>query len=198
MARVSEAEKQESHRRIIDAAARLMRKNGIASVSISDVMNKAKLTHGGFYRHFDSKDALAAAAFRHAVDTMLSDIEGARTDAEKIQARERYLSTYLSTRHLNNRPSGCPLASLGAETSVQDGEARKAAIEAIHRMSAVLDDDPESTPEHAGERGLALMALLVGSMTLARIADDSKDAERILNAGNSAVSILKDKFESNS
>ena len=61
MPRMSEAEKQKSHRRILDAAARLFRERGIEATSVADVMKAAGMTHGGFYRHFDSKEDLVSA-----------------------------------------------------------------------------------------------------------------------------------------
>ena len=82
MPRMSEAEKRKSHRRILDAASRLMREKGIGSTSVSDVMKAARLTHGGFYRHFSSKDELVAAAFQHAVDDVVKGIEAARSETE--------------------------------------------------------------------------------------------------------------------
>ncbi|MGB0904935.1 MAG: TetR family transcriptional regulator, partial [Mangrovicoccus sp.] len=67
MARQSKAEKQKSHARILEAAAQVFREKGIEATSLADVMTAAGLTHGGFYRHFASKEALVAAAFHHAV-----------------------------------------------------------------------------------------------------------------------------------
>ncbi|MEL6618022.1 MAG: helix-turn-helix domain-containing protein, partial [Pseudomonadota bacterium] len=79
MPKMSADEKRQSHERILKAASRLFRERGIEATSVADVMKAAGLTHGGFYRHFSSKDALVAAAFGHAVDEVLSAVEAAPT-----------------------------------------------------------------------------------------------------------------------
>ena len=187
MPRVSEAEKLKSHRKILDAAARLFRQKGIDATSVSDVMSAAGLTHGGFYRHFSSKDDLVAEAFRHAVDTIVSPIEAGQTEADRSKAVRAYVETYLSGEHVRERGTGCPLAAVAAEVSRSDGQPREAAGDAMRRMAGILGG-----PEKAGkdERGLALMALLLGTVTLARLADDEGGAEEVLSAGRSAVAAL--------
>ena len=115
MPRMSEAEKRKSHDRILDAASRLFRERGIEATSVSDVMKAAGLTHGGFYRHFGSKEELVGAAFRAAVEEVQSELRA---------ARQRYLALYLSTEHLCDRAHGCPLAALGAEVARLDGDVR--------------------------------------------------------------------------
>ena len=85
MPRMSEAEKQRSHSRIVDAAARLFRKRGIEATSVADVMKAAGMTHGGFYRHFASKADLVAAAFQHAVDDVVAKVEQADSPAGRAQ-----------------------------------------------------------------------------------------------------------------
>ncbi len=73
--RVSQAEMGKSHKRIVESASRLMRKQGIESTSVNDVMKKAHLTHGGFYRHFDSKESLVSTALEEAFNEVVSGLE---------------------------------------------------------------------------------------------------------------------------
>jgi len=185
MPRMSEAEKRKSHNKILEAASRMLRANGTEATSVSDVMQAAGLTHGGFYRHFKSKDDLVAAAFRKAVDEVLSGMEAASNEAEQAEARRDYVETYLSKAHVDNRAEGCPLAALANDIGRGDEEARREGLSAVERVSRLLnaarDDDG----------GTALLALMVGTVTLARLAETGKGAERILEAGRAGADLLE-------
>ena len=189
MPRMSAAEKQKSHERILDAAARLMRERGIEATSVADVMKAAGLTHGGFYKHFPSKQALVAEAFRHAAEGLLSgaEAESAPDGPARAEARARYVARYLSGEHAGDSGHGCPVAALGADLARDDGAARSEATRALERMAAILGPD---TPGE-NDSGLALTALLVGTVTLARLADRPDLSARILEAGRHAAGVLE-------
>ncbi|WP_432817120.1 TetR/AcrR family transcriptional regulator [Sulfitobacter sp. JB4-11] len=187
MPRMSDAEKQKSHKRILDAASQLFRERGIEATSVSDVMKAAGLTHGGFYRHFDSKEALVTAAFKAAVDDVLTNVETAPPGPQHRAARSDYIARYLSEEHIEDRSRGCPLAALGAEISRQDGPVNDAAWNAIERMAQALEaDDPPGR-----DRGHVTMALLLGTVTLARLAGSRAEAHAILDAGKQAENLLE-------
>jgi TetR/AcrR family transcriptional regulator, transcriptional repressor for nem operon len=187
MPRMSEAEKQKSYRRIVEAASRLMREHGIEATSVSDVMKAADMTHGGFYRHFDSKEALVSAAFDAAIEDVLSDLRDAPVGPKREVARAQYLARYLSKEHVNNRARGCPLAALGTEIARQDGLVNPGASEAVEQMADLLGkNDPA-----AGGRGLATMALLLGTITLARIANSPEFSQNVLDAGKRGCDLLE-------
>ncbi|NNE88953.1 MAG: TetR/AcrR family transcriptional regulator [Silicimonas sp.] len=187
MPRVSEAEKLKSHKRILDAASQLFRERGIEATSVSDVMKAAGLTHGGFYRHFDSKEALVSAAFKAAVDDVLESVESAPRGPQHLAARSDYITRYLSAEHIEDRGQGCPLAALGTELARHDGLANDAAWNAVERMAQTLvADDPS-----ARELGYATMALLLGTVTLARLAGSRAEAQSILDAGKSGERLLE-------
>lgn len=190
MPRMSEAEKQKSHRRILDSAARLFRENGLETTSVVDVMKAAGMTHGGFYRHFDSKDDLVAAAFHHAVDDVVSEMEAAETPDEKKKATDVYVEQYLSAAHVHNLGRGCPLAALGTEIVRTDEKPLKEGAAAAERMSGLLS--ASEAPNKS--QGLAIMALMMGVVTLARMAETENDTEEALQAGRTGVSILQDKW----
>lgn len=190
MPRMSEAEKRKSHKRILDAAARLMRENGIGPTSVADVMKAARLTHGGFYRHFSSKDDLVAAAFQQAVDGVVKDMEAAPSETERYEHRRSYIDLYLSQDHLQDRGQGCPLAAMGAEIALHENEAKDAASATIDRMAALLAED-EGGSSH---QGTATMALLLGTITLARLKATEADADEVLVAGRIGVSLLQQNW----
>lgn len=185
MPRMSEAEKQRSHKRILDAAAVMLRENGVEATSVSDIMLAAGLTHGGFYRHFPSKDALVSAAFRHAVDDVLAGVESAATTTKSAGALDQYVESYLSPEHVRNRGYGCPLAAIGAEIGRTECGARREASAAVKRVVALLESQDN------GAKGRATLAILVGTVMLARLAETESDTEAMLKAGRAAVALLQ-------
>src|SRR5215211_1568681 len=102
--RVSREQVAENRRKILEAAGRLFRERGFEAVTVAEVMQAAGLTHGGFYRHFKSKDDLIAQTLAHA----LADDAAGETDLA------RYARDYLSPAHRDNVTGGCPVAGLGA------------------------------------------------------------------------------------
>ena len=192
MPRMSEAEKQKSHKRILNAASQLFRERGIEATSVSDVMKAAGLTHGGFYRHFDSKEALVAAAFNAAVDDVLTHVETAPSGPKRLAAQADYIARYLSDEHIADRGKGCPLAALGTEISRQDGPVNDAAWNAVERMARAL----EAPDPHARDQGFARMALLLGTVTLARLAGSRTKSRTILEAGRTGEHLLEQYWPS--
>ncbi len=194
MPRVSEAEKQKSRERILDAAARLIRERGVAATSVADVMGAAGMTHGGFYRHFASKEELTAAAFRYAVDSIVSEMETAASPQARRAAWGDYLAMYLSAQHVRDLGAGCPLAAIGTEAGRgPEGLLRDAVAETVERMAALLDQPDGAAPESEPAGGTAVLALLLGTITLARLADDPATEAARLAAGRAALDVLLDQ-----
>ncbi len=190
MPRMSEAEKQRSHGRILDAAALMFREHGIEGTSVADIMKAAGMTHGGFYRHFASKEELVLAAFNHAVDSVVSDMERETTSEAQKRDREAYIETYLSLAHVEDLGRGCPLAAMGTELARAGGTPAQAGANATARLADLLRYDLESRTD----QGLAAMALLIGTVTLARLTDTKKDAERTLKAGRTGIGLFQQQW----
>ncbi|SMO70035.1 TetR/AcrR family transcriptional regulator [Ruegeria faecimaris] len=188
MPRMSEAEKQRSHNRILDAAAQLFRERGVEATSVADVMKAAGMTHGGFYRHFESKEDLIATAFWHAVDDVVSDMEREETSEGRKKERQGYIAKYLSQAHAQDSRNGCPLAAMGTELARTTGAPHQVGAQALDRMAALLQD----TSETRSGQGLAAMALLMGTITLARLTESEEEADRALEAGRTAIGLLQD------
>lgn len=184
MPRMSDAEKRKSHDRILDAAAALFRDHGIETTSLAEVMKAAGMTHGGFYRHFSGKDDLVAAAFERAVDTVVADMEEASGADGKAAARAAYIDTYLSAGHVSDRRHGCPMAALGSELARAGAPAAGTTAAAVDRVTALLRE--EATDPAAD----ASLALLVGSVTLARLVHDDTRAGEILASAKTAMARL--------
>ena len=182
---MSEAEKRKSHRRILDAAGRIFRERGVETTSVSDVMQAAGLTHGGFYRHFKSKDELVAAAFKTTVDDVLDDLENAGSDDRKAELRKAYIDTYLSQCHVNNRGEGCPLAALAGDLSRAAPDAKREGFGALERVAKQLSEGGDPA------QGVALLALMLGTVTLARLAETDSAATSVLDAGRAGVALIQ-------
>src|SRR3954454_10727243 len=127
--RKSKAAAAETRKRIVAAAAAEFRKNGIVATGLADLMKAAGLTHGGFYKHFESKDQLVAEACADAVQAVIEKMEAQPTINAAVAA-------YLSTRHRDDPASGCPLAAIGSELSRTDKKTREAATEGFERLVA--------------------------------------------------------------
>lgn len=178
--RVSAEEKRKSRKRITEAAARVLRENGIAATGIAEVMQAAGMTHGGFYRHFSSKEDLVDIALEHAAHGQLAALDKAIARQGAREAVLGFLRGYLSVEHAGNPAAGCPLAALGAEAARGDGLARAR----IATISAALTDRlamAVDAPENeARSRASALLSTMVGAVMLARLAGNAAEMETIL------------------
>jgi TetR/AcrR family transcriptional repressor of nem operon len=172
--------KEQTRAKILRAAGKVFRRRGYHAAGVDQVMEEAGLTAGGFYAHFGSKEALLAETLRSAAAEV-----GARRDAglEGVSGRgwvEAFVDRYLSPSHRRKLEEGCPLPALVSEVA-RSGAPVKASFEAIVRDLVVRLKD------HAGgdlseERALALIALCVGGLGVARSVRDDALGERILAA----------------
>jgi AcrR family transcriptional regulator len=179
--------KQASHDRILDAASRALRRSGYAGVGVADVMKEAGLTHGGFYAHFASRDALLAGALAHAGQ------ESAGSLARRIAARVAEGSTpfralielYLSDRHIVAVETGCPVAALGSEMSRQSAELRAASRERVHSLLKLVGSVLPQGAAPGSE--FAVASAMVGALQIARALGDNAEGKAVLAASRDAL-----------
>src|SRR5215212_460788 len=174
--RVSREKAAENRQRIVEAAARLFRDDGFDGVGVDAIMKEAKLTHGGFYGHFASKDALMAEAMAHALD---------RSTAwqERLDSLSGLVTGYLSDRHRVDRANGCAVAALGAEVARQSPALRRTVTAGVRQqIGRIVSLLKRGTPAARRRRALATYAGMVGALTLARAVDDPALAKEILLA----------------
>ena len=171
--RKSREEAAETRKRIVRAAAREFRERGIVATGLADLMKAAGLTHGGFYKHFASKDQLVAEATVVAMDSVLEKLAAQPTVNSAVAG-------YLSTRHRDKPASGCPLAALGGELARSDMKARAAATAGFVRLVEILSGKARS----ADTRRQALVAAvtIIGAVTMSRVVSDPKLSAEILGA----------------
>lgn len=169
--RVSQAEMDQSHQRIVKGASRLMRKHGIETTSVNDVMKKAGLTHGGFYRHFDSKEALVSAALEDAFDEVLEMIDHSYRAFGTEEGGRDYYKQYLADGHLRHPELGCPIAALSLDVSRSSAAVKKTFSEGFNGAVDKLALSEGGTSETNRMAAIRKIAMLAGAVMIARAAD---------------------------
>lgn len=167
--RITKEQAAENREKVLGAAATLFRERGFDGAGIADVMRAAGLTHGGFYNHFESKDALESAACAHVFDAAVKRVERMTAADDPAGAVAEYVRNYLSDRSRDARGARCPMVAFGTDVSRQGADVRDAYAEGLARY---LDALARSLPSPQGEadRGAAIDMLvrLVGALSLAR------------------------------
>jgi TetR/AcrR family transcriptional repressor of nem operon len=180
--------KSRTRRRIVETAAREFRAKGLDGVGVADLMAQAGLTHGGFYAHFDSKDALIEEACRYGIEATIETLDFRARSAPPGDGLRTIVRTYLSRSHRDDAARGCIMASLAGEVARRPPATRRAVTVPLHRLVAViarqLPDAGDATRER---RALAIAASLVGAITLARAVDDPALSDAILEASRAFV-----------
>jgi TetR/AcrR family transcriptional repressor of nem operon len=178
--RVSRKQAAENRQRIVEAAARLFRDGGFDGVGVDAIMKEAALTHGGFYGHFASKDALMAEAMAHALDRSMAW-------QEKLGRLSELVTGYLSDRHRADRANGCAVAALGAEVARQSPALRKTVTAGVRQqLDRIVSLLKRGTPAARRRRAIATYAGMVGALMLARAVDDPALAREILTVARDA------------
>ena len=167
------AAKDATHERIVAVAARAIRRSGYDGIGVADIMKEAGLTHGAFYAHFTSREAMLAEAIGRACAESAAAAAGAVASVRPDMSLASMLSAYLSREHLQHAEIGCPLAALGSETSRQAPEVRRVATRHIKEMiDLVARQLPDWGQPGAHQRALVTVATMVGALLLARAVDD--------------------------
>ncbi len=179
----SKIEAAETRRRIVKTAAAEFRRKGISATGLNDLMAAAGLTHGGFYRHFASKDQLIAEACAAALGTGGDTNETPTCPVLGSGGLEAILAKYLSTDHRDNPSEGCVLAGLGSELARSDVQTRAAATAGfLTLVEAFAQQYRRIKPQTAKERALVAVSAMIGAITLSRIVTDPKLSAAILRS----------------
>ena len=185
MARTANSRKEDTHERIVDAAAGAIRRHGYSGVGVADVMKEAGLTHGGFYAHFDSRDALLVEALERAGHQSLAVTRSARLRAGKgVSAFRSFVETYLADEHLASLEAGCPVAALGCDMPRQSRIVREASAVAVQRLIAAVRSTLPGAPRATAS---VVAATLVGSLQLARALGDNAEGRALLSAARRSL-----------
>ena len=189
-ASIPSTKKERTRERIVQVAARALRRLGFDGVGVAEVMQEAGLTHGGFYAHFPSREALLVAALDAAAAQSLTALEaGTVGAADKAERLRVMIDRYLSDEHAEHPELGCTLATLGSETFRQSSEIRAVATRRLMQFLKLLEALLPGTAAERRDRAQTLIATLVGSMLLSRLVTDAalgrslrKAAQRVLRS----------------
>lgn len=185
-------QKAVTRRRILDLAAARLRTEGLAGNAVHRLMRDAGLTHGGFYVHFPSKDALDGAALETAMGRFAQLSQDLPPDLPRAERRKQMAARYLSRSHRDQPESGCPLAALLSEVPHGGPELQKAYAAAVSQ--SLLDRQEQMGATPPGE-DMALLALALGGLALARALPDPAASDAMLRACRDASAILAEAFE---
>src|ERR1700709_834786 len=183
-----QTKKAATHARIVDAAARAIRSRGYAGVGVADVMKDAGLTHGGFYAHFDSREALVIEAFSYAMDR---STDRWRKLAEQTPPDKRLaaiVDSYLTPVHRDDPGHGCAIPALSAEIARESPKTRKAFASRLEQMiDMIAAQIPDVPRKVARKQAMSSLAAMMGTLVLARVAGSGEFSDDILGAGRDAL-----------
>ena len=186
--RYSKDHKAETHERIVKNASVRLREGGAASLGVADLMKEAGLTHGGFYAHFASRDALISEAFAHAMQQTTGRWRKRAELAPEGKRLASIVNGYLSTEHRDDAGNGCALPALGVEASRANPKIRKAFANKLEEMIEVVAEQFSDLPTKAARReAIAVVSTMMGAMILARTAGTGEFSDEILSAGRYAA-----------
>lgn len=175
--------KEATHERIVEVASRVIRRSGYDGTGVADIMKEAGLTHGGFYAHFESRNALLAEAGDRAGAEAVALAAQVAAAAPRGHALQAMMQAYLSQEHIAAIETGCPVSALGSEMPRQAPEVRHAATVHIKEMIDLFARQlPDWGQPQAHEQAMAVVSALIGTAMLARAVDDPKLSQALCAA----------------
>jgi TetR/AcrR family transcriptional repressor of nem operon len=181
----SREDKVKSHDRIVEITAQRIREQGTAAPGVAEIMKAAGLTHGGFYKHFDSRDDLIAEAVESALDqargTMVRLVEG---QDDPLAA---FVDAYASREHCDHPGEGCAVVSLGGDVAHGDDRMRAAYRDRVEGYLTSLEGLVGGDPATARQRAVASLSALVGGVLVARAIGDEPLSDEILASVRASV-----------
>ncbi|ACD20475.1 TetR/AcrR family transcriptional regulator [Paraburkholderia phytofirmans] len=178
----SQAQKAESRQRVLETAARQIREDGIEALGVADCMRRAGLTHGAFYGHFESRDALIVEALEYAValseKRIATTVAAANASGSAKKEPLRVIAEmFLSEKHIKDPGNGCALCSLAGEARHAAPAVRESLTQYVHKLASRIAQTLAGDSETLA---LGIVATIVGAVTLARAVDEPETARSIL------------------
>jgi TetR/AcrR family transcriptional regulator, transcriptional repressor for nem operon len=193
MKKTASRSKEASHGRIVEAASRAIRRSGYHGTGVADIMKAAGLTHGGFYAHFPSREAMLAEAADRAGCESVEQMSRIAKSALPEHALQSMIGAYLSKEHVESVETGCATAALASEMPRQAPEVRRAATRRIKEMIDLVSRQlPDWGKPGAHEHALATVATMVGALVLARAVDDPRLSDALRDAALKHLTATED------
>lgn len=191
--RYSKVHKEETRRKILEAASRLFRDKGYDGVGVDAIMQEVGLTSGGFYAHFTSKEALFAEAFGHAYDARRKPLPATLKSPGADESLQNLIYGYLSRSHRDHQAEGCPFPALTTDVVRGSDETRKSYEQRLKKFIAAIESQIAAGSAPERERAIGVLVQLVGGVLLSRAVKDEKLSGDILKACRQAALTLINK-----
>jgi TetR/AcrR family transcriptional repressor of nem operon len=186
--RYSKEHKFQTHAKIVKRASVKLREKGAHGIGVADLMKEAGLTHGGFYAHFDSRDALVIEAVTDAMDRSTEKWRKLTEGAAPDKRLSKIVNGYLAPDHRDNPGHGCAVPALGAEIARESAKTRRVFSGRMEQLIDMLAEQYQGlSPKAARKQAMATLATMMGSLVMARVAGSSELSDEILKSGRDAV-----------
>ena len=186
--RYSKEHKNQTHERIVKKASVKLREKGAHGIGVADLMKDAGLTHGGFYAHFDSREALVIEALSYAMDRSTERWRKLSVGTSADKRLSKIVNSYLDPAHRDDPGHGCAVPALAAEIAREGARTRRVFAGRMEQMIDMLAEQfHDMPPKAAKKQATAALATMMGSLIMARIAGSSELSEEILKSGRDAV-----------
>ena len=186
--RYSKEHKQETHARIVKKASVRLREKGAHGIGVADLMKEAGLTHGGFYAHFDSREALVIEAFGYAMDRAAEHWRNMAAEIPPEKRLSTIVDSYVSAAHRDDPGRGCAVPTLGAEIARESTKTRKAFAAKLDQMIDLVADQIPDVPRKTARRlAMGTMATMMGALVMSRVAGSGELSDEILASGREAA-----------
>jgi TetR/AcrR family transcriptional repressor of nem operon len=176
----SKQDTAETRERIVEAAAAQFRKNGIDRTGLNDLMAAAGLTHGGFYRHFGTKNELVAEASEAAMRSLAARLAAIIESGQRQNGAPTVVSEYLSPGHRDHPEAGCFLAANASELARADTSIREVATAGFLRLVDLVAGQYEGRKDVARRRAIVAVSTMVGAIAMSRVVTDPDLSATIL------------------
>ena len=186
--RYAKGHKDRTRGRIVESASLALREEGANGVSVAALMDLAGLTHGGFYAHFESREALVVEAIAMAMDQTMSRWLQAIETTPVPDRFDAIVDIYINAPHRDNRGLGCPLPALAADIARSSKTARRAFAQKLQEMIEIMGRQlPNLSADDARWIATAAIATMTGTIVLSRASGERELSDYILEAGREAV-----------
>ena len=173
--------KAEIHQKIVKDASRRVRTEGLNGAAVAAVMRDTGLTHGGFYKHFESKDDLLLESMREAFREIIDILVRAAEDAPREAAWKAIVKTYLTPEYCEHVERGCPMTALAPDLSRGDKRMRSAVFtELVNYKDRMVPFMPGRRTADKERAFFAIFSTMVGAVQIARMMPDRSIQERVL------------------
>jgi TetR/AcrR family transcriptional repressor of nem operon len=179
--RKSRQEAAETRNRIVEAASAEFRRNGIEGTGLADLMAAAGLTHGGFYKHFESKEQVVVEALALAIESMVESMQRTVSASPGKRGLHAAIAEYLCVKYRDDAAGGCPFVALGSDLARGSDAVRETTTAGFLKMMDTIAGQLDGlSPAAAKKEALVMLSTMIGAVTLARVVTDPELSASIL------------------